>query len=204
MTKVKICGITDKKDAFKAVEIGADALGFVFYEKSPRYIKKETAREIIKELPPFVTSVGLFVNAKEASIKDIYAYSLLDAVQLHGDESPQFCTLFEEKRVIKAFRMKDIKDLRAISRYRVNAFLLDAFSFTEYGGTGKTFNWQLAKEAKIIGRIILAGGLTPKNLPEPIQSVRPYAVDVSSGVEASPGKKDWKKMEEFIKIAQSI
>ncbi len=203
MTKVKICGITNPEDGLMAAKLGADALGFVFYEKSPRYLKKEQAREITRELPPFVTRVGLFVNEEESRIKDICEFSFLDAIQLHGDEPPQFCELFEGKKVIKAFRIKNRDDFKAIPRYRVNAILLDTFSLTEYGGTGKSFNWQLAEEAKKFGRIILAGGLTPENVGEAIKTVRPYAVDVSSGVESSRGKKDWKRMEEFMKIVKN-
>lgn len=202
MTKVKVCGITNMGDAALAADLGANALGFVFYKGSPRYIRKDMAKEIIHRLPPFVSSVGVFVNEKEDRIKEISEFCCLDLLQFHGDESPDFCSHFG-KRLIKAFKIKNRKDLRSFSSYKVSAVLLDTYYEDLYGGGGKTFNWQLASEAKrFTGRVILAGGLTPDNVLEAIQTARPYGVDVSSGVESVPGKKDYAKLKKFIKMVK--
>jgi phosphoribosylanthranilate isomerase len=198
MTKVKICGITNRADALTAAELGADALGFVFYPKSPRYIEPERAREIISRLGPFVIPVGVFVNEERKKIKEIIAVSGIEAVQLHGEESPFYCASFRNVKVIKAFRVSDEFDPERLSHYAVDACLLDAYSKTAYGGTGETFSWEMARRAKAYGRIILAGGLTPENVARAIREVGPYAVDVSSGVECSPGVKDREKMRAFL------
>ncbi|MCF6265321.1 MAG: phosphoribosylanthranilate isomerase [Desulfuromusa sp.] len=202
-TKIKICGITNIEDALFAAEAGADALGFVFYEKSPRYITPEQVKQIITTLPPFVTTVGLFVNTATEQIKDILTLTGLDTVQLHGDETPADCCL-EPYRVIKAVRVKDADPLSGVDNYPVSALLLDAWSDQQYGGTGESFDWQLAK--KLTGHlpIILAGGLTPDNVAQAIQVVNPYAVDVSSGVEDSPGHKDYNKIREFIQQVRHV
>ncbi|MCD6583036.1 MAG: phosphoribosylanthranilate isomerase [Desulfuromusa sp.] len=202
-TKIKICGITNIEDALFAAEAGADALGFVFYEKSSRYITPEQVKQIITTLPPFVTTVGLFVNTATEQIKDILALTGLDTVQLHGDETPADCCL-EPYRVIKAVRVKDADSLTGIDDYQVSALILDAWNDQQYGGTGERFDWQLAK--KMTGRlpIILAGGLTPDNVAQAIEVVNPYAVDVSSGVEERPGRKDHKKVREFIKKVKAV
>lgn len=189
MVKVKICGITNLEDALLAVEAGADALGFVFFRESPRHIFPEQAAGIIKNLPPFVQTVGLFVNEEPGTVNATADQCGLDLVQLHGDETPEFCRGVK-RRVIKAFRVKDLTSLEEMKNYHVAGCLLDAWSPSAYGGTGKTFNWEIAATAAASGDIILAGGLTPENVAEAIQIVRPYAVDVSSGVESSPGKKD--------------
>ena len=196
MIKIKICGITNIEDALAAVEAGADALGFVFFEKSPRNILPEQAAAIIRRLPPFVQTVGLFVNEQVAVINSIADRCGLDIVQLHGDETPEFCTGVR-RRVIKAFRVKDASSLDQLERYDVAACLLDAWGPAAHGGTGKTFNWELAAAAAASRCIILAGGLTPENVAEAMAAVRPYAVDVSSGVEIAPGCKDRRKMFEF-------
>lgn len=199
MTKVKICGITNLEDAALAVDLGADALGFIFYKDSPRYVREDIAKEIIRRLPPFVSVVGVFVDEKRDVIKEITEFCCLDLLQFHGDESPDFCAHFD-KRLIKAFRVKEKKDLEFISLYKVNAVLLDTYYEDLYGGGGKTFNWQLAVEAKrFSNRVILAGGLSPDNISQAIQAVNPFGVDVSSGVESEPGKKDHGKVKEFIK-----
>jgi phosphoribosylanthranilate isomerase len=203
MVRVKICGITNIEDALLAVQAGADALGFVFSEESPRYVFPEQAASIIKELPPFVQSVGLFVNADREYVNGIAEQCRLDMIQLHGDESPEYCH-HVTRRVIKAFRVKDITSLDPIKLYRVAGILLDAYSPKAYGGTGMTFNWDVAKEAEKYGPIILAGGLTPDNIHQAVEKVRPYAVDVSGGVEAAPGKKDPEKIREFIKRAKGL
>ena len=197
MTRVKVCGITRRDDALRAVDLGVDALGFVFYPESPRYIQPEEAAEIIRALPPFVAPVGVFVDCPAAEIGSIIAECSLGAVQLHGNEAPDFCEGFRVK-VIKAFRVRDDRLPPGIDRYRTDAILLDAFQEGIPGGTGTIFSWEVARRAKAYGRIILAGGLNCENIRDAIESVRPYAVDVSSGVEAAPGRKDAKRMAEFV------
>ncbi len=204
MTWIKICGITDIKDALKVVELGADALGFVFYEKSPRKITKEKAKEIIDSLPKGVVKVGLFVDELEEKVNEITSYCNFDILQFHGDETPDYCKKFPQK-IIKAFRIKDKESLANIPKYEVDYYLLDAYSEAAPGGTGRTFNWNLAKEAKEFGKpIILSGGLNPENIIEALEKVSPFGVDVSSGVELSPGKKDQKKLKEFITEAKGF
>ena len=196
--KVKICGMTNLKDVKVAVDGGADAVGFIFYKKSPRSVTMQTVREIVLELPPFVDSVGVFVDETAEQINKIADRCNLDRVQLHGDESPAFCKKIR-RRVIKAIRVKDIQSLKKLSDYPVSSFLLDTFSEDQYGGTGKVFDWNLAYPAKKYGPIILAGGLTPINVHQAIQRIQPYGVDVCSGVESQPGIKDHKKMKAFLK-----
>ncbi|MCM8779102.1 MAG: phosphoribosylanthranilate isomerase [Candidatus Omnitrophica bacterium] len=207
MVRIKICGITNAEDAQIAVNLGAHALGFVF-AKSPRKISPEKAQEIIIKLPPFIFSVGVFVNEEAEKIKQIIELCKLNALQLHGEESPKFCQEFRTRvKVIKAFRIKDERDLQVLLRYDVDAYLLDAFSPTVYGGTGKTFDWDLAIKAKKILRnrpLILSGGLNPQNVKGAIEKVKPYAVDVSSGLEKSPGKKDKVLLEKFIQSVKAF
>jgi len=200
MTRVKICGITNMEDALSAVDYGADALGFVFFEKSPRYITPDKAREIISRMPPFVTTVGVFVNEEVARINEIMGIAGIDILQLHGDEKPDACNICH--RVIKAFRVKNFTDLKPLENYRCSAFLLDTYSPESFGGTGQIFNWDIAVEAKRFGRIVLSGGLNPDNIEKAVTYVRPYAVDVSSGIEENKGKKDLKKMKAFIEKAK--
>jgi phosphoribosylanthranilate isomerase len=194
---VKICGITNVEDALQAVEAGANALGFVFYARSPRHVTPDEVQKIIAELPPFVTTVGLFVNESIPRIRRTMAAARLDVVQLHGDEQPEDC-LIEPLRVIKALRVKAAASLEGADRYRVSALLLDAWSDKAYGGTGEQFDWQLARRLSGNRPVILAGGLNPENIIDAVRQVKPYAVDVSSGVEARPGKKDQQKVKEFI------
>lgn len=203
MVKIKVCGITNEDDALQAVAAGADALGFVFYDLSPRCISYETAERIIRKLPPFVVTVGVFVNNPIRSINLAVERCGIQVVQLHGDETPDFCSGIRHQ-VIKAFRVRDIASLENIRSYPVSAFLLDAYVPGAYGGTGLTFNWETAKIAKQYGPIILAGGLNSNNVRKAVETVEPYAIDVSSGVEASPGKKDHAKVEEFIKRAKGM
>jgi phosphoribosylanthranilate isomerase len=198
MTFVKICGITNLEDALFASEAGADALGFVFHKKSPRYIAPERAWDIIKRLPPFVVTVGVFADQDAEDIRRVAAESNVDAVQLHGNESPEYCSSIG-KRIIKAIRVRDIESLIDIKKYNVSAFLLDTYDKELRGGTGRIFNWEIAREAKAINkRIIIAGGLTPENVSEAIKIVEPYGVDVSGGVESEKGKKDHQKIKAFI------
>jgi len=199
--KVKVCGTTRLKDALLAVECGADAIGFIFYKKSPRYVTAKTAKDICAKLPPFVNRVGVFVNETAENINRVADRCGLDAVQLHGDESPVLCKKIK-CRVIKAVRVKDAASLKEMSRYEVDGFLLDTYKENQWGGTGKVFDWELAARAKKYGSVIIAGGLNPRNVKEVIQKVQPYGVDVSSGVELSPGKKDPKKVKSFLKAVR--
>jgi phosphoribosylanthranilate isomerase len=202
MVKVKICGITRLEDALTASDAGADALGFVFYSRSPRHVTPEQAAEIIGHLPPFVQTVGLFVNEEVSIINSIADQCGLDLIQLHGEETPDYCNAIR-RRVIKAFRVKDSSTLDLLAPYNVAGYLLDAWSPAAHGGTGQTFNWEIAAEAAKRGqRIVLAGGLTPDNVAESIRQTCPYGVDVSSGVEAGPGRKDACKVRLFIERAK--
>jgi phosphoribosylanthranilate isomerase len=203
MIKVKICGITSLDDALMAAEAGADALGFVFYDKSPRNINPLAAASIIAKLPPFIQTVGLFVNEELEKVNWTADYCGLDLVQFHGEETPEDC-LEVNRRVIKAFRIQSIVSIDPLKKYNVSGYLLDAWCPDCYGGTGKTFNWELAAAARHYGPIILAGGLTPENVAEAIRQVQPYAVDVSSGVETEPGKKEKAKVREFIRRAKGL
>ncbi len=200
MVKVKICGITNYDDALAAAEFGADALGFVFYKGSPRYITPEKAREIISRIPPFVATVGVFVDEKTERIEQLMEQVGLDAAQFHGHEPPEACLI--PKRTIKAIRVKEITDLEPMRHYKVGAFLLDTYSPGALGGTGQIFNWSIALDARPMGRIILAGGLTPDNVAEAVLMVKPYGVDVSTGVELEKGIKDHEKMRLFIQRAK--
>ncbi len=202
MVKVKICGITNIEDALMAVAFGADALGFVFFRGSPRYIEPADAKAIISKLPPIVTTVGVFVDEETAEIERIAEHAGLDVIQMHGNESPDTCNI--GCRVIKAIRVKELTDLELLERYNVSAFLLDTYTPDALGGTGQIFNWDIAVEAKRFGRVILAGGLNPDNIENAIRLVRPYGVDVSSGIEAEKGKKDRQKMKLFIERAKGI
>lgn len=199
--RVKVCGTTRLKDALLAVECGADAIGFIFYKKSPRYVSAKTAKEICSKLPPFVHRVGVFVNETADNINRIADRCGLDAVQLHGDESPAFCKKIKH-RVIKVVRVKDAASLKEMSRYAVDGFLLDTWKEDQWGGTGKVFDWELAVRAKKYGPVIIAGGLNPRNVKAAIKKVQPYGVDVSSGLERSPGKKDPRKVKAFIKAVR--
>jgi phosphoribosylanthranilate isomerase len=202
-TKVKICGITNLADAQAAVEAGADAIGFIFHEKSPRFISLKAAVEISKQLPPFVMRVGVFVNAQEDFALRAIGEAGLTMLQFHGDEPPEFCMQFGLMSM-KAFRIRDAESLKKIPDYPTDAYLLDAFSSTTLGGTGEKFDWDLAIEAQKFGKpVFLAGGLTPENVVEAVKKVRPFGVDVSSGVESAPGKKDHAKVKAFIVAAKS-
>jgi len=197
MTKVKICGIKNLSDAKLAVDYGADAIGFVFAE-SIRNVSKEKARAIVQKLPPFVTTVGLFVNDTAENIEAICRFCGLDAVQLHGNESPDILNKLKDFKTIKAFRIQNEKDIIPIKKYKPDAILLDGYSEKNMGGTGTSFDWKIVKNIKTSIPIIVAGGLTPLNVSKAIKIVKPYGVDVSSGVESKPGKKDRKLIKVFI------
>lgn len=205
--KVKICGITSAEDATVAVEAGADALGFVFYRKSPRYIEPAMARQIIMSLPPLVLPVGVFVNEEQSVVRNLMDDCGLSLAQLHGSESAAYCQELG-RPVLKALRVKDRSAFLALAEFRgragVRGFVLDAFSDQAYGGTGQVIDWQLAAEAAKAANILLAGGLTPDNVQQAIQAVQPYGVDVSSGVEREPGKKDHEKVRAFIRAARVV
>jgi phosphoribosylanthranilate isomerase len=196
MVRVKICGMTNWADAKLAVAEGADALGFNFYRESPRRISVSHAREIIRHLPRRVAAVGVFVNAAEKEILRTARAANLSMLQLHGEESPETVKrLAREYPVIKAFRVGPEFRARDLRKYRgAAAILLDGFDPVQHGGTGRTFDWRIVREAKRFGPVILAGGLRPQNVAAAIRNAKPFAIDVCSGVEARPGKKDPKKL----------
>jgi phosphoribosylanthranilate isomerase len=198
---VKICGITNVDDALAAVELGADAVGFNFYAKSPRHVSFEKALKVAEEIPPSVLKVGVFVNEAEQTVKDISVALELDYLQFHGDETPAYCEQFATP-YWKAFRLKDEKSLDLMKKYGCDYYLVDTFIAQSFGGTGVTGNWDLARQAKKVGKIILAGGLTPENVADAIRTVGPDGVDVASGVEDKPGRKSAAKMERFISNAK--
>ena len=201
MTRIKVCGITNSEDALCAVRLGATALGFVFYEKSPRFVAPADAREIIRFLPPFITKVGVFVNADADYLREARDVAGFDIYQFHGDETPQFCAAFGGN-YIKAIRVEDAGSLDAVELYDTDAFLFDAYSPDAYGGTGVNFSWDILSGRKLGDKfVILSGGLNPENVRDAIQAVNPYAVDVSSGVESSPGIKDHLKLKRFMEAA---
>ena len=225
MVKVKICGITNLEDALMSYLSGAQALGFVFYKKSPRYINPLKARNIARILPKEIALVGVFVDENSAKVKKIARYCGLDMLQFHGQESPAYCQKFKGYKVIKAFRINKKEDLDNIFEYKTFAYLFDSFSKTKQGGTGNKFNWKiLAQSARIkhnktfsseiLGRhrtsiepikpsVFLSGGLTVGNVRQAIKLLKPDWVDVSSSLELKPGKKDYKRIENFIKEAKA-
>jgi phosphoribosylanthranilate isomerase len=199
-TRIKVCGITNLDDALLAVEWGADMLGFIFYAPSPRGVSREAAAEICRAVT--VEKVGVFVNETEANIRQTAEACGLTALQFHGDEPPSFCHRFSLK-TIKAIRIRDETSLRQAAEYDVDALLLDTYTASERGGTGKTFDWALAVKAQSLGKpIILSGGLTPDNVADAIRIVQPYAVDVASGVEREPGRKDPLKLRRFLEACR--
>jgi phosphoribosylanthranilate isomerase len=207
IARVKICGITSAEDAAAAVDAGADALGFVFYRKSPRYIEPSLARQIIMSLPPLVTPVGVFVNEDQQVVRKLMDDCGLAFAQLHGDESAAYC-LELKCPVLKAIRVKGRGVFLALAEFQgragVRGFVLDAFSGQSYGGTGRMIDWSLAAEAAKSATVMLAGGLTPENVGQAIESVHPYGVDVSSGVEREPGQKDHEKVRAFIRAVRFV
>ena len=198
--KVKICGVRTSEEAQAAMEAGADALGFNFWPKSARFVEPKAARELIKDLSPMACTVGVFVNEEVNRILDLAGELNLNAVQLHGDETPEFCDQLGSLKIVKALRVGADFDLSLLQQYRAEMFLLDSSIDGRYGGTGRRFDWRIAIEAKRFGPIILAGGLTEENVGEAIVEVRPAAIDVCSGVEAEPGRKDLDKLRRFMQV----
>ena len=199
MVKVKICGITNLGDALNSVKAGCNALGFVFYRKSPRYITPEKASRIIKHIPAHILKIGVFVNAEEKTIKRIARLCNLDMLQFHGNESPKFCQKFKGYKIIKAFRVKDKIELKNLLNYKTFAYLFDTFVKSKMGGTGRKFDWKRVRGLKSLRKpIFLSGGLNAKNVAEAVKQVHPDWVDVSSSVEIKPGKKDYKKVKKLI------
>lgn len=205
MVRVKVCGITRLEDAQAAIRAGADALGFVFYRKSPRYISASKALKILEALPPFVSKVGVFVNERTGAIRDIAGFCALDAVQLHGEEDNHYCHRLKRYglKIIKGFRVKPDFNISDVGSYRVDGHLFDTFTEDQYGGSGKVFNWEILSGLHTPVPRIISGGLTVDNVAEAVLALKPFAVDVSSGVESSPGVKDHKKMAEFIRRAKA-
>jgi phosphoribosylanthranilate isomerase len=204
MVRIKICGITNLEDALLAADLGAHALGFIFYPRSPRSVAPEVARQIIRQLPLFVVSVGVFVDEEAPVVRDLAARVGLDWVQLHGAEPPDYCCNLG-RRVLKAFRIQDENSLKDLPAYQgaVQAFLLDTYKKGQTGGTGETFDWELARKAKEYGHVVLSGGLTAANVAQAIDIAQPQGVDVASGVEAAPGKKDPEKLRAFFRAVGS-
>jgi phosphoribosylanthranilate isomerase len=200
MVRIKICGVRRLEDAFVAVEAGADAIGLNFWRPGRRYVAPEAARVIARALPPFVARVGVFADEDAETIRRIADLCGLDALQLHGEESPEFCRQFE-RPVIKSIKVRSAESLDGLARFAVSAFLLDTHVPGEMGGTGRAFDWGLAARAKAAGPVILSGGLTPENVGEAIRAAAPYAVDVASGVETA-GEKDPVKIRAIIARVQ--
>ena len=203
--RLKVYGITSLEDAQAAIATGAEYLGFNFYRKSPRFIAPETARNILEQLPREIISVGIFVNEpRPEDVLQILKTSGVLLAQLHGDEAPAYCAAVGAERVIKALRVGDGFDVREVLKYPAAAILLDAFDKNLYGGTGKTANWEIAREAAKLAKLFLAGGLSPENIAEVIGVVAPFAVDVNSGVESAPGKKDASKLQKLKEEMEKI
>lgn len=203
MVRVKICGVTNPEDALFSVAQGVDALGFIFYEPSPRYVDPECVSEIVSQLPPFVTPVGVFVNKAREEVLEISRSTGIRAIQLHGDETPADCLGYPFP-VIRSLRVGDGFNPASLSDYPVDTFLLDTAKKGWYGGTGETFDWQVARAATAHGRIILSGGMDPSNVADAVRMVKPYAVDCGSGVEAAPGRKDHARIREFLGALRSV
>lgn len=202
--RLKVCGITSIENARASIECGAEFLGFNFYRKSPRYISPDAARTIIEQLPSNITTVGIFVNeAQPQDVVEILNVSGAQLAQLHGDEDAAYCEAVGAKRVIKALRVGEGFDVQQVLNYPAWAILLDAFDKNLYGGTGKTANWEVAREAAKLTRLFLAGGLSPENIAEAIQAVQPFAVDVNSGVESAPGVKAADKLKKLKESMES-
>ena len=196
--RVKICGVRTLEEAEAAVKAGADALGFNFWPESPRFITPEEARRIVAAIPALINCIGVFVNEDAGRVREIASFVGLNAVQLHGEETPRYCLELAPIKTIKAFRVGDEFNPKTVHAYPVGAILLDAKVEGHYGGTGKRFSWEIAIQAKRFAHVILAGGLNVDNVAEAITFVRPFAIDVCSGVESAPGRKDLNKLKDFM------
>ena len=209
MTFIKICGITNVDDALAAVAAGADALGFNFYKPSPRYVSPQTTRDIVAKLPLSVLTVGVFVNEELQSVRKIANEANVAALQLHGDESPEYCReLGKDRYVIKTFAVAsdfDVKKIRPYEVEGVEAIMLDTKHNSLRGGTGRIFDWSVAKKVnEFVPKLFLAGGLSPENIEEAIATVRPYAIDACSALEDEPGRKNRERMRAFVEMARSV
>ena len=205
MTLVKICGITNLDDALAAIAAGADALGFNFYKPSPRYITPQAAREIVEQLPESLLTVGVFVNEEAEDVRKIAKEVGLRALQLHGDESAEYCRELADFYVIKAFAVSDTFDIQATHAYKVEALMLDTKHNSLRGGTGRVFDWSVAQQAVLtIPKLFLAGGLSPENVQNAVEIVRPFAVDACSALEDTPGKKNHERMRVFINTVRGV
>jgi phosphoribosylanthranilate isomerase len=203
MTFIKICGITNLDDALAAVAAGADALGFNFYKPSPRYITPQSARDIIEQLPRSVLTVGVFVNEEAATL--IANEAGVTALQLHGDESPGYCRELAANYVIKTFAVADDFNIDVIKSYETEAIMLDTRDNKLRGGTGQRFDWSIAQQvSQLVPKLFLAGGLSPENIEEAIETVRPYAVDTCSALEDKPGRKNHERMRAFIETVRGV
>ena len=205
MTQIKICGITNSEDAAVVAGCGADAIGFIFHPQSPRYVSPEIVKGIIKELSDtIITKVGVFVNLEVKQVKETVAFCNLDMVQLHGQESPEYCNQFPRSQVIKALAPRNEDDLAQLRHYAVKAILVDAYDPARHGGIGEKADWEMAVKVKATHPLILAGGLSLVNIQEAITAVSPDAVDINSGVESAPGRKDHAKVKEIIELVHSL
>ena len=203
MTKIKICGITNKVDALAASELCVDMLGFVFYKKSKRYVAPAVAEDSINELSPGIARVGVFVNEDKETVIRIAEDAVLDTLQFHGDETPGYCNSFKPKyKVIKAFRLNTKADLKNVNDYDTEYYLFDTYASESAGGTGKKFDWNILKDFEVLKPMILSGGLDPDNVERSIREMAPFGVDVSSGVESAPGKKDIELLKKFVRNAR--
>jgi phosphoribosylanthranilate isomerase len=199
MTKIKICGTTNKHDALLATKLGADMLGFIFWPKSKRFVDPKVAEDIVNELPPGMLKVGVFVNESPEKVLEIAEDVELDALQFHGEETPEYCRRFMDKyKVIKALRVKDVSSLAHVNEYDVDYILLDTYKDDAQGGTGATFDWSILGDFEILRPVILSGGLNPDNVSVAIETAAPFGVDVASGVESAPGRKDEILLKKFI------
>lgn len=205
MTLIKICGITNKIDALEAAKLKVDMVGFVFYKKSKRYVDPKLAEDIINELPASMEKVGVFVDEEEPRVLEIAEDAGLTMLQFHGDEAPGYCGNFRDSyKAMKAFRLKDKNDLKKINDYDTDFYLLDNFKTDSIGGTGESFDWKILKDFEILRPVILAGGLNSDNVGRAIKEIAPFGVDVSTGVEKFPGKKDPDLMKKFVENVRKI
>lgn len=205
MTKIKICGITNKEDAIEASRLDVDILGFNFYRKTKRYVEPKIAKDIINELPQSIAKAGVFVDEDAEKVLEIAESCSLDMLQFHGDEKADYCARFEGSyKVIKAFRIKDKNSLKNVNDYDVDFYLLDTYSDKSKGGTGESFDRGIIEGFEFLKPVILSGGLTPANVASAMRSIAPYGVDVASGVEKSPGKKDLNLMKKFVENVRRI